>query len=135
MSPQVAMAEEVWHGGARRIGDRRGPGRLAGAVSRGDGPQDAAAVGALVPARPARPRRPQEPPAARDAAWAGWPRPAPALHRQHGLERRALAAGPGREGGRARWRAWGGAGDRRHRPAEEGQALGRRGQAILWPTG
>src|SRR5690348_15883844 len=104
---------------------------MAGAVPRRDGPRDPPPVGALVPARPARPGRPQEPAAAGCPARARRPRPAPALHRQPGLGRRALAPGPGREGGRAGRRPGGGAGDRRHRPAEEGRALGRRGPPVL----
>src|SRR6476661_6140330 len=82
--PRVATASG-WSGGVRQTGDRGGPGRLAGAVPRRDGPRDPAPVGALVPARPDRPGRPQEPAAARGPARARRPRPAAALHRQPGL--------------------------------------------------
>src|SRR4051812_1383180 len=81
--PRVATASG-WRGGVRQTGDRGGPGRLAGAVPRRDGPRDPAPVGALVPARAARPGRPQEPAAARGAARARRPRPAAALHPQPG---------------------------------------------------
>ena len=63
-----------------------------------------------------------------DPARPGWPRPAPALRRQPGLGRRAPAAGPGREGGRARRRAGRGAGRRRHRAARS-----RAGARSAWP--
>src|SRR5947209_16087111 len=84
-SPRAGTAGREWHGGARGVGDRSGPGCLVGAVPRRDGPRDPAPVGALVPARTARPGRPQEPAAARGAARARRPRPAAALHRQPGL--------------------------------------------------
>src|SRR3954465_13893703 len=56
------------------------------------------------------------------------------LAQQGGRRGGGAGAGAGRAGRPAGGWAGGGVGDRRHGPAEEGHALGRRGTAILWPA-
>ena len=105
-----------------------GAGRLARAVPGGDGAPEAAAMGAGLCAGPDRSGRAQERAAHGGAARPERPRPAASLRHQPDVGRCAPAPAPGREGRRAcRW-AGRGAGHRRHRAAQAGQAL-RRGCA------